>query len=75
MDLSGIPPKFRRHIDGTIGQFSDLGWTELPDWFVNLTNLTLLDLRGNQLSQLPDTIGNLINRPPHCGSSLRLART
>jgi len=61
MVLSGVPYEFRGHVNGTVADFQSLGWTELPDWIGDLTDLTQLFLYGNRLAELPDWIRNLTN--------------
>lgn len=61
MDLSGVPEQYRDRIsqDGAVANLDLLGWTDVPDWLGDLTNLTALNLRGNSLTHLPTWFANL----------------
>ena len=56
-----VPPQFRSCIsdDGTQALLAKSNLTELPGWLSNLTALVHLDMSGNQLTAVPESLGNL----------------
>jgi Leucine-rich repeat (LRR) protein len=58
MDLLGIPQEFRGCVsdDGKRLVLAEMQLTAVPEWLGSLTALTWLDLSGNQLTAVPDSL-------------------
>jgi internalin A len=61
VDLTRVPKQYKGRISirRAKANYREQQWSSVPRWLTNLTDLITLDLSGNRITYLTDSIGNL----------------